>query len=340
MSREKRTRLSLVWIVPIVAAIAGGWVAATRILGEGPEITHRVQDRRGPRGRQDEDPVQRRRGRDDHRPIRLSHDHQQVIATAQMAPKTDGLPGRRHEVLGGAAAHLGRQRDGAGHADLRRLHRHGDRQLEGSAARASSGSRRRRVVTGDVPGRFFVLKAPTWAPSTRGTPIFFRRLQVGQVVSYELDEDGKSLTVKVFVKAPYDQYVNAGHALLAGERHRRVALRRGPRRADAVGPLDPGRRHRVRDRRARTRCCRPPRRTPSSRCSTTAPRPSCRRRAIRQDYVLVFKESVRGLEPGAPVEFRGIRLGQVVDVDAQVDAKTFEFSVAGHDPARSPAARA
>jgi paraquat-inducible protein B len=29
----------LVWIVPIVAAIAGAWVAVTRILAEGPKIT-------------------------------------------------------------------------------------------------------------------------------------------------------------------------------------------------------------------------------------------------------------------------------------------------------------
>ena len=29
---KKHTRLSLVWIVPIVAALAGVWVAVTRIL--------------------------------------------------------------------------------------------------------------------------------------------------------------------------------------------------------------------------------------------------------------------------------------------------------------------
>ncbi len=36
---KKRTRPSAVWIIPIVAAIAGGWVAATRILSEGPELS-------------------------------------------------------------------------------------------------------------------------------------------------------------------------------------------------------------------------------------------------------------------------------------------------------------
>jgi paraquat-inducible protein B len=36
---------------------------------------------------------------------------------------------------------------------------------------------------------------------------------------------------------------------------------------------------------------------------------------------------VRGLTPGAPVEFRGIPIGEVADIRAQIDLKTFEFSV-------------
>ena len=64
------------------------------------------------------------------------------------------------------------------------------------------------IVTGEFPGRFFVLKTPDLGSLDIGTPIFFRRLQVGEVASYTLDKDGKFLTVKIFVQAPYDQYVN------------------------------------------------------------------------------------------------------------------------------------
>jgi paraquat-inducible protein B len=46
-----------------------------------------------------------------------------------------------------------------------------------------------------------------------------------------------------------------------------------------------------------------------------------------QTYLLVFKGSVRGLNVGAPVEFRGIPIGEVSEVRAQFDAKTYEFSV-------------
>src|SRR5260370_17978928 len=46
-----------------------------------------------------------------------------------------------------------------------------------------------------------------------------------------------------------------------------------------------------------------------------------------QTYQLIFKDSVRGLTPGAPVEFRGIPIGEVTTIRAQIDLKTFEFSV-------------
>ena len=42
---------------------------------------------------------------------------------------------------------------------------------------------------------------------------------------------------------------------------------------------------------------------------------------------LIFNEAVRGLSPGAPVELRGIKIGEVADIRAQVDVKTSSFSV-------------
>jgi paraquat-inducible protein B len=46
-----------------------------------------------------------------------------------------------------------------------------------------------------------------------------------------------------------------------------------------------------------------------------------------QTYQLIFNESVRGLTVGAPVEFRGIPIGEVADVRAQIDLQTFQFAV-------------
>ena len=60
-------------------------------------------------------------------------------------------------------------------------------------------------------------------------------------------------------------------------------------------------------------CSRRPSQDASSRCTATGPRPSSRRRSKPQTYELIFNESVRGLTRGAPVEFRGIPVGEVTD---------------------------
>ena len=72
------------------------------------------------------------------------------------------------------------------------------------------------------PGRQFVLKAENLGSLGIGSPIYYRRLQVGQVIAYDLAPDGKSVEITIFVNAPYDKYVNPGHALLERERRRRI----------------------------------------------------------------------------------------------------------------------
>ena len=85
---KKQTRLSLVWIIPVLAAALGAWVAVTRIMGEGPKITIVFQLAEG---------LEAGKTKINYRgvdvgtvtAIRLSEDHQRVIATAQMTPKTE-----------------------------------------------------------------------------------------------------------------------------------------------------------------------------------------------------------------------------------------------------------
>jgi paraquat-inducible protein B len=85
---KRQTRLSLVWIIPVLAAALGAWVAVTRIMGEGPKITIVFQSAEG---------LEAGKTKINYRgvdvgmitAIRLSRDHQRVIATAQMTPKTE-----------------------------------------------------------------------------------------------------------------------------------------------------------------------------------------------------------------------------------------------------------
>jgi len=321
---RKRTRLSLVWLIPIVAAAAGAWVAVTKTLAEGPEITILFRSAEG---------LEAGKTKIDYngvevgtlKKIRLSDDHQRVIATAQMAPKTAGFLVEdtnfwvvRPRISGGSVSGLGTLLSGA---------------YIGMEIGDSKKSRRRfealeepPVVTTDVPGRSFVLDTPTLGSLENGTPIYFRRLKVGEVESYEFAKDGRSFHVKAFVNAPYDQYVTPStrfwHASgvdvslsasgLKVQTQSLMSILVGgiafetPATGPVLPPADEG---------------------------ATFPLFGDRAEAFRpaaQDpeiYELVFEQAVRGLEPGAPVQFRGITIGEVLDLKGQLDPETVDFSV-------------
>lgn len=321
---KKKTRLSLVWFIPIVAALVGVWVAVTKILSEGPTITIVFKTAEG----LDAGKTKVHYNGVDIgtlTTIRLSKDHQRAIATLEMAPKTESFLVEdtnfwvvSPRISGANVSGLGTLISGA---------------YIGMEIGSSHKTRRDfvaletpPVVTSEVAGRFFMLKSPDLGSLDTGTPIYFRRLQVGQVVSYELDKDGESLSVKVFVKTPYDQYVNPAtrfwHASgvdvslsatgLTVQTQSVLSILVGgvafetPATDPALRPADADTVFTLFG--SRTEAFRPAARDP-------------------QTYLLVFKQSVRGLSPGAPVEFRGIQIGEVVELRAQIDPQTSEFSV-------------
>ena len=154
-----------------------------------------------------------------------------------------------------------------------------------------------------------------------GSPIYYRRLQVGQIIAYELAPDGKSVQLKVFINAPYDRFVfpetrfwNAtGIDVSLGTEG--INIRTESLAALLVGGLSFD--------------------TPPTVTSTTpaaadtaftlfsdrvaamrATDPNARR------YVLYFNESLRGLSVGAPVTFLGLPAGEVTSVGLAFDATT------------------
>ncbi|MFN8642249.1 MAG: MlaD family protein [Candidatus Binatia bacterium] len=320
---RRRTRLSLVWVIPILAAVVGAWVAVARILAEGPTISITFQSAEGLEAGKTK--IQYN-GVDvgTITAIRLSDDHRGVILSAQMAPRTQALLVDdthfwvvRPRISGANVSGLGTLISGAylgmeiGHSS--------------TARRDFAGLEKPPVVTSDVPGRYFVLKTPTLGSLDAGTPLFFRRLQVGEVAEYALDPDGQALSIKVFVKDPYDKFVTADtrfwqasgvdvslnasgltvqtqsvlSILIGGIAFETPAAGAGavPAEANTVFPLYDNR-------------------TDAFRQPSVDP----------QTYLLVFSDSVRGLSPGAPVELRGIPIGEVVSVTGQLDPQTFEFN--------------
>jgi paraquat-inducible protein B len=157
-----------------------------------------------------------------------------------------------------------------------------------------------------------------------GTPIFYRRLQVGEVASYTLDSDGQSFSVKVFVNAPYDKYVSRATRFwqASGIDVSLTASGLSVQTQSLLSILIGGIAFET-----------PAGSTsPAAEANTDFPLFGDRATAFKlsannpQDFVLIFKDSVRGLAPGAPVEFHGIPVGEVVDIQANINAETFEFS--------------
>ncbi|MFZ2656987.1 MAG: MlaD family protein [Victivallales bacterium] len=318
---KKRTRLSLVWVIPIVAAAAGVWVAVTHILSKGPEITIVFKSADG---------LEARKTKVNYNgldigvlnTIKLSEDHKSMIATARLSPNAKDL------IVKDTKFWVVRPRiNGLNISGLSTL-------ISGSYIGMQLGQSDEREtsfvaletppLTGDVPGRVFTLKTQELGSLDVGVPIFFRQLQAGQIVSYELDKGGEFLNVKIFVQAPYDKYVNSDTrfwqasgidiSLTASGIHVKTESMMSIL-AGGVAFETPADSHPM----------------PPAEAETTFNLFSDRTEAFKppvcnpHTYLLVFKQqSVRGLTVGAPVDFYGINIGEVTKITPEVDVKTME----------------
>jgi paraquat-inducible protein B len=321
---KKRGRPSVVWIIPIVAAIIGGWIAVQKYLSQGPTITISFGTAEGLEAGTTKIKYN---GVDigTVSSITLSEDRNNVIVTAKMAKESQSMLVEdtqfwvvRARISGGTVSGLGTLLSGS-YIGI-------DVGKSKEKRRAFIGLAVPPVVTGDVPGRFFLLKAEDLGSLDFGTPIFFRRIQVGQVVGYDLDKDGRGITANVYIKAPYDQYVNPEtrfwHASgvdvslsangVSVRTESLVSILIGgiafetPATAPVLPPAEPNTVFALFS--DRTEAMKPPRGAPHT-------------------YVVVFRQSVRGLVPGAPVEISGIHIGEVVSIGMDFDMKTFGVSI-------------
>ena len=320
---KKRTRISLVWVIPIVAAMAGTWIAITKYLEKGPEITIVFSSGDG---------LEANKTKINYdglnigtlKTIWFADDHKHVIATAEITPKAKDFLVKDLKFWVVKPRISGLNISGLG--TLISGYYIGVQLGESKESARSYTALESPPITGDTPGRLFILKTPELGSLGEGTPVYFRQLQAGQVVSCELDKDGKFLNVKIFVQAPYDQYVNPDTrfwnasgvdlTLSASGLHVRtesvMSILAGgiafetPASDAPLPPAEAGRVFDLFDDRTVAFC--PPVRDPHT-------------------YLLVFNQSVRGLDVGAPVVMNGITVGEVTSINPQFDSQKIEFTV-------------
>ena len=319
---KKRTRISVIWIIPILAAVVAIGIAIQRVLSEGPTITITFKSAEG---------VEAGKTFIKYKDVNigqvtaveLSNDYTKVTVTAKIAKHAEGL------IVEDAKFWVVEPRVTlSGVSGLGTL-------LSGNYLGFEVGKSNKKqrtflglevppVITLDQPGRHFVLQADNLGSLGIGSPIYYRRLQAGQVIAYNLAGDGKAIEVKIFVNAPYDQYVNPGTrfwnasgvdvSVGAGGVDVRtqslVALLAGGLAFDTP-PFAP--------------TAEPAAANTVFTLYTDQAIAMKQPEAITKRYVLYFSESLRGLSVGAPLSLLGLQAGTVTDVGLDLDPATLSL---------------
>ena len=321
---EEHRGFSIVWLIPLVAALVGGWLAYKAVSERGPTVTIIFKSAAGMEAGKtkvkykDVDVGQVV-------DITIGKDLSHVVITAELDKGTEPfLTDKtlfwvvRARVSAGQVTGLGTLFSGAyiGVAPA----------TEGKKSRSFTGLERPPVVTADEPGRHFTLRAKRLSSLEIGTPIYFRQIKAGEVVDYGLDEDGKAISIRIFLRNPFDQLVSENTRFwdaggidislsaegLKVETESFVSLMVGGVEFDVPPDVDPGQiaqEDRVFELFAN-------RATAFSKTYSE-----------REFYVAYFKDAARGLTAGAPVELAGIKIGEVADVALEVDVEELEFRV-------------
>jgi paraquat-inducible protein B len=324
-AERHRYRLALVWLIPVIAAMLGGWIALQSWLAKGPTITvaFRTADGIEPgktliRYKNVNVGSVTRVGFTKEGGIlvsaTLTHDANQFLREDSQFWVV------RPRVSAGGVSGLNTLFSGA--------------YISFTAGRSDRSRREFRgleippVDTEGLPGHEYVLHAHDAGSLQVGSPVLFRRVKAGEVIAYRIDPDGSGVTLRIFIDSPYEHFVTTAarfwHASGIDVTLDSAGLRLQTQSAITV--LEGGLAFES-----------PP-------DSTLAPRAPAgtqfelfndRASAMRhpytevQHYRVYFKESLRGLSAGAPVDLHGIHVGEVSSFGIEYDQEEgiFRFPV-------------
>ena len=314
---ERERRVSLVWLIPLVALLAAAWLGYRAYTQQGPLVTIGFETSEGL-----EAGKTRVRYKDVDigvvEAIDLAPDLARVLVRARLAAAlSDYINDKarfwvvRPRLTRGQVSGLATLVGGAYIA--------ADLSAGDTPQRAFDGLETPPVVTAVERGSVFILRADALGSLAAGSPVLYRGIEVGTVVGYTLRDD-RSVAIQAFVNAPHDAWVNAntrfwnasgiGLSLDASgirvDTESLASVLLGGIAFDDL-PNTPS------DARAQPET---EFRLFADRDAAMAPQ-----YAQREDWQLLFAGSVRGLVVGAPVEFRGIRIGEVTGIKLRMDSE-------------------
>jgi len=321
---EPSSRFSPIWIVPIVALMIGAWLVFKSLSEHGPVITIQFQTADGLESGKTN--IRYRDVNVGHvNDVRFSKDLKTVLVSAELTPEMRPFISNqsrfwviRPRVGTSGVSGLGTLISGA-YIQM-------DPGPEGDRTKTFIGLEEPPAITSDALGTTYKLLADDLGSVSMGSPVYFRQIPVGEVVKYHLLEDHQHVAITIFIRAPHDKFVRANSKFwnAAGitldlnsegvhvEMESIVSLLSGgiafesPVSLGSDEPTTPNHVFTLYENHQQTQTTEFGRAFP---------------------YLLHFDDTVRGLSIGAPVEFRGIRVGTVKDIALSRDAKSGALNI-------------
>lgn len=190
---------------------------------------------------------------------------------------------------------------------------------KGKARKVYEGLKVLPRVTSADKGGTYTLEADTLGSLGAGSPVYYREINVGEVASYELSEDKDTVKINIFIKDPFHkiikqntQFWNISGLEIEVSPSGGVEVRMGTLTSLLLGGIAFETPQNLLDQKEADS---------ETEFLLYKTREQAREKTRGEQiyYVLYFEDSLRGLVVDAPVEYRGIKVGKVEDIRLHIE---------------------
>ena len=337
LKQKKSSSISAVWVIPIIAALIGAWLVFQNATEEKATIEVTFESASGLEA--GKTVVKLRNIKiGEVKDVKFSDDLTNVVVVMEFK----GIPQER--FTDATRFWVVRPRVGIGGVSgldtlLSGAYIEVDPGDGGEPATHFTGLEQPDIYQRGNPGTRYTLSSTELGSLSRGSPVKFRGIQVGEVGRYELVDDHSHVDIEIFISAPHDKYVKpntrfwniSGVAVELSAEGFNVdmdsvtTLMAGGVAFSTQGDSDA--------------IAQATEKTVFKLHKTEEPEIE-ERLTFDAPMKLYFDRGVKGLSVGAPVEFKGLRLGTVVDIGVEANADKTDlltFAVVEIEPQRLPA---